>query len=87
MLGALEEVNAKDAVAMGKNGAAKRDIIPHPKKALPPFAADYEGRRFLMHGKPVQILSGAIHYFRVLPELWEDRLTTMRAAGLNAIET
>ncbi|XP_077520537.1 beta-galactosidase-like [Amblyomma americanum] len=32
-------------------------------------------------------MSGAIHYFRVLPKLWEDRLRTMQAAGLNAIET
>ncbi|KAH9373620.1 hypothetical protein HPB48_014783 [Haemaphysalis longicornis] len=49
------------------------------------FAAD--GRHFLMYGKPVQILSGSVHYFRILPELWKNRLTTMKAAGLNTVQT
>ncbi|XP_077560436.1 beta-galactosidase-like [Haemaphysalis longicornis] len=63
-------------------------LIWFPQGAkFPAFTANSTERRFLLHGKPVQILSGAIHYFRVLPELWEDRLTTMRSAGLNAIET
>ncbi|XP_037568827.2 beta-galactosidase [Dermacentor silvarum] len=53
----------------------------------PFFAADYDGNSFVMRGKRVQVMSGAIHYFRILPELWEDRLTTMQASGLNTIET
>ena len=43
--------------------------------------------KFLVNGKPEQIISGAIHYFRVLPELWEDRLLKARQCGLNTIET
>ena len=27
--------------------------------------------RFLIDGQPTTILSGAIHYFRVVPEYWE----------------
>ena len=27
-----------------------------------------------------------IHYFRVHPELWEDRLMRLKAMGLNTIE-
>ena len=34
-----------------------------------------------------RILSGAIHYFRVLPEQWRQRLTLLRAMGLDTIET
>ena len=44
-------------------------------------------RKFLVNGKPEQIISGAIHYFRVLPELWEDRLLKAKQCGLNAVET
>ena len=36
---------------------------------------------------PDQILSGALHYFRVHPMLWNDRLDKAVAMGLNTIET
>ena len=28
---------------------------------------------FYLDGSPVQIISGSIHYFRVVPEYWRDR--------------
>ena len=34
-----------------------------------------------------RILSGAVHYFRVLPEQWRERLGLLRAMGLDTIET
>lgn len=46
-----------------------------------------EKGKILINDKPVQIISGAIHYFRVLPELWEDRLLKAKQCGLNTIET
>ncbi len=49
------------------------------------FAIDKD--QFLLNGKPFRILSGAMHYFRVLPEYWEDRMRKMRAMGLNTLET
>ncbi|UYV72287.1 GLB1 [Cordylochernes scorpioides] len=51
------------------------------------FEIDYENNVFLKDGQPFQYISGAIHYFRVPEDLWEDRLLKMRAAGLNTIET
>ena len=45
------------------------------------------GNQFLLDGKPCRILSGAMHYFRVVPEYWRDRLEKMRAFGLNTLET
>ncbi|XP_064489747.1 beta-galactosidase-like [Ornithodoros turicata] len=51
------------------------------------FTIDYERDVFLKDGKPFRYVSGSIHYFRVPHELWLDRLQTMRAAGLNAIQT
>ena len=44
-------------------------------------------RQFFLDDAPFQILSGAIHYFRVVPEYWEDRLRKLKAAGLNTVET
>lgn len=32
-------------------------------------------------------ISASIHYFRIHPDYWEDRLKRIRAAGLNAIQT
>ncbi len=34
-----------------------------------------------------RIISGAIHYFRVVPEYWEDRLIKLKACGFNTVET
>lgn len=45
------------------------------------------GDHFLLDGQPFQILSGAIHYFRVVPEYWRDRLLKLKACGLNTVET
>ncbi|MCR2828064.1 glycoside hydrolase family 35 protein [Microbacterium sp. zg.Y909] len=42
---------------------------------------------FLLDGEPHRIISGALHYFRVHPDLWRDRLRKARLMGLNAIET
>jgi beta-galactosidase len=42
---------------------------------------------FLLDGEPFRILSGALHYFRVHPDQWEDRIEKARLMGLNTIET
>ena len=47
----------------------------------------YQGARFYYDGQPVTILSGAVHYFRTMPEQWEDRLLKLKACGLNTVET
>ena len=43
--------------------------------------------RFELNGKPIRIISGAVHYFRTVPEYWEDRLTKLKACGFNTVET
>ncbi|WP_426169957.1 glycoside hydrolase family 35 protein [Microbacterium sp. DWRC1-3] len=42
---------------------------------------------FLRDGQPHQVISGAIHYFRVHPDQWQDRIRKARLMGLNTIET
>lgn len=44
-------------------------------------------KQYLLDGEPFRILSGAIHYFRVVPEYWEDRLLKLKACGFNTVET
>lgn len=36
---------------------------------------------------PNRIVSAAIHYFRVHPDLWRDRLARLAAMGVNTVET
>ncbi|MFF3093720.1 beta-galactosidase family protein [Streptomyces cyaneofuscatus] len=42
---------------------------------------------FRFDGKPVRLLSGALHYFRVHEEQWDHRLAMLAAMGLNCVET
>lgn len=42
---------------------------------------------FLLDGKPVKLISGAIHYFRMTPGQWEDSLYNLKALGANTVET
>ncbi|MGW1091550.1 glycoside hydrolase family 35 protein [Streptomyces sp. NPDC002596] len=58
--------------------------MTNPRPATELTAID---RGFLRDGRPHQIISAAIHYFRVHPELWEDRLRRLRAMGVNTVET
>ena len=42
---------------------------------------------FLKDGKPTKIISGAVHYFRNMPDTWEDILKKLKALGCNCVET
>ncbi|MDY0908673.1 beta-galactosidase family protein [Microbacterium sp. CFBP9034] len=42
---------------------------------------------FLLDGEPFRVLAGALHYFRVHPDQWRDRIRKARQMGLNTIET
>jgi beta-galactosidase len=46
-----------------------------------------DSARFLLDGRPFQIISGEMHYARVPREYWADRLRKARAMGLNTIST
>jgi beta-galactosidase len=46
-----------------------------------------QGERFLLDGKPFQIISGEMHYARVPRPYWRDRLRKMHALGLNTLCT
>ena len=48
---------------------------------------EIKGGEFCLNDKPFIIYSGAMHYFRTLPEYWEDRLLKLKLAGFNTVET
>ena len=43
--------------------------------------------RFYLDEAPLRIISGSIHYFRVVPAYWRDRLEKLKALGCNTVET
>lgn len=42
---------------------------------------------FYLDGEPIKLISGAFHYFRTVPEYWQDRLEKLKAMGCNTVET
>ncbi len=42
---------------------------------------------FYLNGEKTKIIAGGMHYFRVVPEYWRDRLEKIKALGCNTIET
>lgn len=42
---------------------------------------------FYLDGKQFKIISGSIHYFRTVPQYWQDRLEKLIAMGCNTVET
>ena len=47
----------------------------------------FKGKEIFLNNKKIKIYSGSMHYFRVLPEYWEDRLIKLKNLGLNTVET
>ncbi len=42
---------------------------------------------FLKNGIPTKLISGAVHYFRNMPDTWPDIFGKMKALGCNCVET
>ncbi|MDF2672860.1 MAG: beta-galactosidase [Clostridiales bacterium] len=43
--------------------------------------------KFFYNDNEIKIISGSIHYFRVVPEYWRDRLEKLKNCGFNTVET
>ena len=46
-----------------------------------------EGGKFMLDGKPFQIVAGEMHYARIPRAYWRARLRMAKAMGLNTITT
>ncbi|KAM3854987.1 beta-galactosidase-1-like protein isoform 2-T2 [Vipera latastei] len=54
--------------------------------AVRSFSIDYKNNCFLKDGNKFRYISGSIHYFRIPPAYWKDRLLKMYMSGLNAVQ-
>ncbi|GMH22054.1 hypothetical protein Nepgr_023897 [Nepenthes gracilis] len=59
----------------------------HRRKQLNVRRFEIADDMFWKDGEPFRIIGGDLHYFRIVPEYWEDRLLRAKALGLNAIQT
>lgn len=48
---------------------------------------EVKGNQFYKNGKAIKIISGAVHYFRNMPDTWQDIFKKLRALGCNCVET
>ncbi len=46
-----------------------------------------KGNQFYKDNKAIKIISGAVHYFRNMPDTWADIFEKMKAMGCNCVET
>lgn len=68
--------------------SSKSLVLPKVEKTYRSSGSlTFKAGEFYLDGKAFRILSGAMHYFRVVPEYWRDRLKKMKACGLNTVET
>nr|WP_079040462.1 beta-galactosidase family protein [Streptomyces prasinus] len=83
----------------GPADGRRRDGLPSPDGPPPPTGPSsfpqaatgplltHPHGRLLRAGRPHRILSGSLHYFRVHPAQWADRLERIAAMGLNTVDT
>ncbi|MFC9559185.1 glycoside hydrolase family 35 protein [Agromyces sp. NPDC056965] len=71
----ISPIETADATAAAAAGARSAPILT------------FRDGELFRDGVPHRVLSGSIHYFRVHPELWRDRLERLAALGLNTIDT
>ncbi|AIY01547.1 beta-galactosidase [Arthrobacter sp. PAMC 25486] len=50
-------------------------------------ALSYGDRKLYKNGQPHRVIAGAIHYFRVHPDQWQDRIERLVAMGVNTLDT
>jgi beta-galactosidase len=73
---AVSSVDARAAQANGPDAVA-----------APQHTFRVEGGKFLLDGKPFQIVAGEMHYARIPREYWRARLHMAKAMGLNTVTT
>lgn len=58
-----------------------------PVPSAAPHKVSVDDKDFLIDGKPIQIISGEMHYPRVPRAYWRDRMQRMKAMGCNTLCT
>jgi beta-galactosidase len=61
--------------------------VPIAKEKASMSRIALQGRRILVSGRPRLLLSGEVHYFRLSPDDWPDRLDRLRDCGCDTVAT
>src|SRR5262249_36377784 len=62
-------------------------VIPPIRCIAEAHSFKAENGRFMLDGKPFQVISGEMHYARIPRAYWRDRMRMAKAMGLNTITT
>jgi len=76
---------AMAAVLPGMCAAQAANPGPAAGNFVTPTSFKVEGGKFLLDGKPFQIISGEMHYPRIPREYWRARFRMAKAMGLNTV--
>ncbi|MBO9625882.1 MAG: beta-galactosidase [Microbacterium sp.] len=76
-----------DLLATAVDDATADRAAAAPDAPLPAPALSWRDGELVRGGVPHRILAGSIHYFRVHPDQWEDRLRRLAAMGANTVDT
>ncbi len=81
------------ATLPGQNAAGTVSSAPAPAPSASqnapaaPAALSYADRQLFRNGRQHRIIAGAVHYFRVHPDQWQDRIDRLVALGVNTLDT
>jgi beta-galactosidase len=82
----VPHITRREAIAsLALSAAAVANHRIFAQNAATGFAV--EGDHFVLKGKPLQVLSGEMHYARVPRAYWATRMKMIRAMGLNTLAT
>lgn len=76
-----------DLLASAFDGPSLAVEAPAAASPLGAPTLTWRDGEILRDGVAHRILAGSIHYFRVHPDLWEDRLRRLAAMGANTVDT
>ena len=76
-----------DLLASAHDGSSLGVVAPASGAPIGAPALSWHDGEILRDGVAHRILAGSIHYFRVHPDLWEDRLRRLAAMGANTVDT
>lgn len=76
-----------DLLAPAVDGRSSAADAPASSPSAPAPSMSWRDGALFRDGAPHRILAGAVHYFRVHPDQWEDRLRRLAAMGANTVDT
>jgi beta-galactosidase len=76
-----------DLLAAAVDGLTAARAVPASANRPPRAALSWRDGEIVRDGVPHRILAGSVHYFRVHPDQWEDRLRRLAAMGANTVDT